>query len=546
MCMKKNNNRLLRGVAAVLCLTLMFLTMSGMAMATDMEDAPAGDAPGSTPEIAEAELPVTPEETPEPPPAEQGPDTQEPAPAPPETTETPQPEAEYALDADIPAGWHNAPVTVTVRIRDKNNAGWQKVEAALRETAERTDLTEQLAHDGLARYTVPDNGIVFFFVTDTYGAEHKKELTVSCMDFEAPRLRAGVSGTLLRVEAADTLSGIAGVYVNDELYTTLQNGEFSVRIDKNTRDSHFYIMGVDNAGNRTGYLVIANPFYEKETPAPSPTPEQHSAHCPADCDCRKQSSGNTDSNGNTGSSGSNTGIGKPSNASGSTGKPAAAQTPAATEPAKAQEPAGTAAPVAIEKGTGFSQNGSAVTRDLLYDKHTNKQFIAVETRNGHTLYLVIDYDKPLDEDGERYETYFLNLVDESDLLALIDREDSVPVCSCANKCEAGAVNIACEVCRANMTECAGKAAEPKKEPETTPEPDPEPEKKSGGSGLLVVALLIVLAGGGALYWFKLRKKKPDTKGPVDLDDYDYGDDEDEEYENEDDADEPEETEDADA
>ena len=32
MCMKKNNNRLLRGVAAVLCLTLMFLTMSGMAL----------------------------------------------------------------------------------------------------------------------------------------------------------------------------------------------------------------------------------------------------------------------------------------------------------------------------------------------------------------------------------------------------------------------------------------------------------------------------------------------------------------------------------
>ena len=545
MCMKKNNNRLLRGVAAVLCLALMFLTMSGMAMATDMEDAPAGGAPESTPEIVEAELPVTPEETPEPPPAEQGPDTQEPAPAPPETTETPQPEAEYELEADIPAGWHNAPVTVTVRIRDKNNAGWQRVEAALRETAERTDLTEQLAHDGLARYTVSDNGIVFFFVTDPYGTEHKKELTVSCMDFEAPRLRAGVNGTLLRVEAADALSGIAGVYVNDELYTTLQNGEFSVRIDKNTRDSHFYIMGVDNAGNRTGYLVIANPFYEKETPAPSPTPEQHSTHCPADCDCRKQSSGNT------GSNGSNTGAGKPSSTSGSTGKPTAAQTPAADEPEKAQEPAGTATPVAIEKGTGFSQNGSAVTRDLLYDKHTNKQFIAVETRNGHTLYLVIDYDKPLDEDGDQYETYFLNLVDESDLLALID-EDSAPVCSCKDKCEAGAVNTACAVCKNNMTECMGK----EKVTEKTPEPDPTPDtsdspdkdggEKKSGSGLVVIVLLLLMAGGGALYWFKLRKKKPDTKGPVDLDDYDYGDDEDEEYENEDDADEPEETEGADA
>ena len=520
MCMKKNNNRLLRGVAAILCLALMFFTMSGMAMATDMEDAPAGDAPESTPEIVEAELPATPEET-------------------------PQPEAEYALDADIPAGWHNAPVTVTVRIRDKNNAGWHKVEAALRETTERTDLTEQLAHDGLARYTVPDNGIVFFFVTDPYGTEHTLTLELRCIDLEAPVLRAGVSGALLRVEAADALSGMAGVYVNDELYTTLQNGEFSLRIDRNTRDSHFYIMGVDNAGNRTGYLVIANPFYEKETPAPSPTPEQHSAHCPADCDCRKQSSGNT------GSNGSNTGAGKPSNASGSTGKPAAAQTPAA-EPAKPQEPAGTAAPVAIEKGTGFSQNGSAVTRDLLYDKHTNKQFIAVETRNGHTLYLVIDYDKPLDEDGDQYETYFLNLVDESDLLALID-EDSATVCSCKDKCEAGAVNTACAVCKTNMTECMGK----EKATEKTPEPDPTPDttdspdksggEKKSGSGLVVIVLLLLMAGGGALYWFKLRKKKPDTKGPVDLDDYDYGDeDEDEEYENEDDADELKETEVADA
>ena len=537
MCMKKNNNRLLRGVAAALCLALMFLTMSGMAMATDMEDAPAGDAPESTPEIVEAEPSATPEETP---------DTQESAPAPPETTETPQPEAEYALDADIPAGWHNAPVTVTVRIRDKNNAGWQKVEAALRETAERTDLTEALGRDGAAAYTVPDNGIVFIFVTDPYGTEHTLTLELRCIDLEAPVLRAGVSGTLLRVEAADALSGMAGVYVNDELYTTLQNGEFSVRIDKNTRDSHFYIMGVDNAGNRTGYVVIANPFYEKETPAPSPTPEQHSTHCPADCDCRKQSSGNT------GSNSSNTGAGKPSSTSGSTGKPAAAQTPAAAEPAKAQEPAGTATPVAIEKGTGFSQNGSAVTRDLLYDKHTNKQFIAVETRNGHTLYLVIDYDKPLDEDGDQYETYFLNLVDESDLLALID-EDSAPVCSCKDKCEAGAVNTACAVCKNSMTECMGK----EKVTEKTPEPDPTPDtsdspdksggEKKSGSGLVVIVLLLLMAGGGALYWFKLRKKKPDTKGPVDLDDYDYGDeDEDEEYENEDDADEPEETEDADA
>ena len=158
----------------------------------------------------------------------------------------------------------------------------------------------------------------------------------------------------------------------------------------------------------------------------------------------------------------------------------------------------------------------------------------METRNGHTLYLVIDYDKPLDEDGEQYETYFLNLVDESDLLALLDEDDTVPVCTCKDKCEAGAVNASCEVCKNNMTECMGKEAEPVTEPEVTPKSEPEPAKKSG-SGLVAIVLLLALAGGGALYWFKLRKPKADTKGPADLDNYDFGEaDDDTEYETEED------------
>ena len=42
----------------------------------------------------------------------------------------------------------------------------------------------------------------------------------------------------------------------------------------------------------------------------------------------------------------------------------------------------------------------------LYDKATNKQFITVQTSGGNTFYIVIDYDKPTDEDGEQYQTYF--------------------------------------------------------------------------------------------------------------------------------------------
>ncbi len=46
-------------------------------------------------------------------------------------------------------------------------------------------------------------------------------------------------------------------------------------------------------------------------------------------------------------------------------------------------------------------------------KTPNKQFITVQTSGGATFYFVIDYDKPVDEEGEQYETYFLNVVDEA-------------------------------------------------------------------------------------------------------------------------------------
>ena len=81
-----------------------------------------------------------------------------------------------------------------------------------------------------------------------------------------------------------------------------------------------------------------------------------------------------------------------------------------------------------------------------------------------------------------------------------------------------------------MSECAGKeqAAEITPQPAEPAEDAPE---KNGSAGLIVIVLLLLLGGGGALYWFKLRKPKADTRGADDLDDYDYGEDEeDEDYE----------------
>lgn len=194
------------------------------------------------------------------------------------------------------------------------------------------------------------------------------------------------------------------------------------------------------------------------------------------------------------------------------------------EPAATEEPA----EPTVTPGEGFSEEGNLVTRDLLYDEHTNKQFITVQARGGATFYLVIDYDKPVDEEGEQYETYFLNMVDEADLLAAAEAAGAeAAVCSCAEKCVAGAVNTDCPVCSVNMGKCVGVEPEPVADP--VEEPEPEPEKK-GNAGTLLIILALAVVGGGAGWYFKVyRPKQEKAAGPEEdygneLEDYDGGDD----------------------
>ena len=430
---------------------------------------------------------------------------------------------EYEVSVSGGGGWYNTPTVFQIQVQDLTGAGWAKVEISIQEEEELIDLTEVLYRQGIAIYTISKNCTIFVYVTDPGGGVHISVFTVECFDYDGPIVRAGIDNTVLHIEAVDSLSGVQGIIVNNKLYTTLENGILNLPISENTTDTVFEIRALDNLKNESQLSTIANPFYRDPSDA-------HGEHCPPDCDCRTRTTDPTPS------------------------PPASEPTPTATpRPAATPTPVATETPMpqrtealdigeemfTIEAGEPFTTTGDAVTRDLLYDKYTNKQFIVLETRNGETFYLVIDYDKPLDEEGEHYETYFLNLVDEADLMALVDDDPmaaTAPVCTCTDKCEIGHINTSCDVCRANMSECMGKriiTPSPEPEPDTKTEPKPEkPAKKNNAGRTIVLATLLLAAfGSGVFYWFKLRKSAPKSRELVDLDDYDYGEEEDsdEEY-----------------
>jgi uncharacterized protein YraI len=191
-------------------------------------------------------------------------------------------------------------------------------------------------------------------------------------------------------------------------------------------------------------------------------------------------------------------------------------------------------------GSPLTPDGNLELVDDVTQESDGKQFITVQSKNDNTFYIVIDRDKDTDN------VYFMNLVDEADLMALMEDGEVTVKCTCDTRCEAGDVDTTCPVCKNNMVECTGVEEEQEAEITTEPTEDDTEKTESKGSSapVLLILLIIGLGAGGAVYYLKFKKPKTDTKGLVDLDDYDFGDDDedDTEYVIEDDL--PEETDEA--
>ena len=169
---------------------------------------------------------------------------------------------------------------------------------------------------------------------------------------------------------------------------------------------------------------------------------------------------------------------------------------------------------APSSGSAFAMNGNMKTLDLLYSKATNKQFISVQTKKGETYYIVIDYDKPIDADGELYETYFLNLVDDYDLLAVLDDKDKATP-------------------EPTATPTPMPTATPTPTPQPTAVPEPEPQKDNTMQMMaMMMLMMVVLIGGGIGAFFMLKKKDASGKMP-DIDDLEFDDDDEDETDGDD-------------
>ena len=526
-------------MTSILCFLLAFTLLAGSfafgetddeviiedEITDDVEDTePGGDEPVDEPEEDPTEEPADPTEEPTEVPTEEPTEvpaeepTVEPTEEPVQPTDAPTPVIMsdlFKIVIKVPQDWTNAKSkAVRIKVKPLTGETWARVQYKMDDGnwIEIKDKFTLLDDYYYVDVEITTNGIMTVRLNNADGVfmDEKKEIKI--FDRTAPTVTAGFNDRLLHVEAPDDLSGAAGVQVNGLLFTTLENGKLDVRMeDVLLTYKQLAIRAYDYAGNFSEMVTLDNPYYAEPTATPKPTkkPTTKPTQAVATATPKPTRKPSTQSSTETEDP-------DPTRepVAVTTPEPVQSEQPVSQQPViiyVTQEPQPTPEPVIqteyvpIGPGQPYTSNGNMQTLDVLYSAATNKQFITVQSRAGQTYYLVIDYDKPIDEENEIYETYFLNLVDDRDLMSVLTEEEIVPT---------------------PTPEIIYVTPEPTTPPAPTAEPVVEPEKKKDNSSSMMMLLLIAVIGGGVAIWFfKFRNKGTPKSAPVrefDDDDEIYG------------------------
>ena len=331
-------------------------------------------------------------------------------------------------------------------------------------------------------------------------------------DTTPPTLSTTLNNDKLAVEASDDMSGVEAVYVDDTRINSLVNGKGTVALKDYAGDGkEVTVYAVDYSGNRSKEVKLDNPYYEEPAQtqaASSAAPQSSSGETQV---TPSQTPAPSSSNNAFGNSESSQAAETPSTSQ--------AETEASSESSATEDETESAVPEGA-----FTPEGTGTVLDSATEQEDDKQFYTITTADGNVFYLIIDGKR----DSEN--VYFLNGVTEEDLLSLAQQDNGsesaieVVTCNCTEKCEAGAVNTDCPVCKNDLNGCLGKVTE-EPAPEETEQPETETEKSGGNTGMIIFLVIALVAAGGLGYYFKIvRPKQQAAMDEDEFEDDGYGED----------------------
>lgn len=181
-----------------------------------------------------------------------------------EPTAEPVPEGAYKITVVSPAKWQKDKATAKINIVDVSGTGWANIRIVV--ATENGWQTVVDGDDQSAGYAVElrENATIHVSITDHAGNVQTKSEAISCFDSTPPTVKAGVSGEVICIEATDSISGVAAVYVNG--HKLKYSG---TTLDANIREyadgrQQIAIYAVDLAGNVSQKVYVKNPFYGRD------------------------------------------------------------------------------------------------------------------------------------------------------------------------------------------------------------------------------------------------------------------------------------------